>query len=115
MNRGQFTANAVHADGAYFSMVADTFLRSLDSLIQASSEYGAQGVEEIDSVEADIGGGLVVLAYQLKDRPVHLAKRFALQLQGDVSSFFINSQGGLPFWSRENYLSENIYWERSEE
>ena len=78
-------------------MVTDTFLRSLDSLIPASSEYGAQEVAEIDSVETDIGGGLVVLPYQLKDRPVHLAERYGLQLQGYVSSFFINSQGGLPF------------------
>ena len=104
MNRGQLTANAVHGDGGYISVVADTFLPSLDSLITASSEYGAQGVVEIDSVETDIGGGLVVLPDQLKDRSVNLAERCALQLQGDVSSFFINGQGGLPVWTRENYL-----------
>ena len=67
INRGQLTANAVHGDGGYISVVADTFLPSLDSLITASSEYGAQGVVEIDSVETDIGGGLVVLPDQLKD------------------------------------------------
>ena len=76
---------------------------------------GAQGVVEIDSVETDIGGGLVILPDELKDRSVNLAERCALQLQGDVSSFFINGQGGLPVWSRENYLQETIYWERSEE
>ena len=96
-------------------VVADTFLPSLDSLITASSEYGAQGVVEIDSVETDIGGGLVILPDELKDRSVNLAERCALQLQGDVSSFFINGQGGLPVWSRENYLPETIHWERSEE
>ena len=85
------------------------------SLITASSEYGAQGVVEIDSVETDIGGGLVILPDELKDRSVNLAERCALQLQGDVSSFFINGQGGLPVWSRENYLPETIHWERSEE
>ena len=76
---------------------------------------GAQGVVEIDSVETDIGGGLVILPDELKDRSVNLAERCALQLQGDVSSFFINGQGGLPVWSRENYLPETIHWERSEE
>ncbi|MCH2609233.1 MAG: hypothetical protein MKZ92_11935 [Pedosphaera sp.] len=75
----------------------------------------AQGVVEIDSVETDIGGGLVILPDELKDRSVNLAERCALQLQGDVSSFFINGQGGLPVWSRENYLPETIHWERSEE
>ena len=115
MNRGQLTANAVYGDGGYISVVADTFLPSIDSLITASSEYGAQGVVEIDSVETDIGGGLVILPDELKDRSVNLAERCALQLQGDVSSFFINGQGGLPVWSRENYLPETIHWERSEE
>ena len=75
----------------------------------------AQGVVEIDSVKTDIGGGLVILPDELKDRSVNLAERCALQLQGDVSSFFINGQGGLPVWSRENYLPETIHWERSEE
>ena len=104
MNRGQLTANAVHGDGGYISVVAESFMTSLDSLITASAEYGAQGVVEIDSVETDIGGGLVVLPDQLKDRAVNLAERCALQLAGDVSSFFINGQGGIPIWSKERYL-----------
>ena len=57
----------------------------------------------------------MILPDELKDRSVNLAERCALQLQGDVSSFFINGQGGLPVWSQENYLQETIYWERSEE
>ena len=64
----------------------------------------AQGVVEIDSVETDIGGGLVILPDELKDRSVNLAERCALQLQGDVSSFFINGQGGLPVWASEIFL-----------
>ena len=56
----------------------------------------AEGVVGIDSVETDIGGGLVILPDELKDRSVNLAECCALQLQGDVSSFFINDQGGLP-------------------
>ena len=114
MNRGQLSANAVYGQGGYISVVADTFLPSLDSLITASSEYGAQGVVEIDSVETDIGGGLVILPDELKDRSVNLAERCALQLQGDVSSFFINGQGGLPVWSRENYLPEILQLEDDE-
>ena len=114
MNRGQLTANAVYGDGGYISVVADTFLPSLDSLITASSEYGAQGVVEIDSMEADIGGGLVALPDQLKDRAVNLAERCALQLQGNVSSFFVNGQGGLLVWAKENYLPELLHSEEGE-
>jgi hypothetical protein len=47
---------------------------------------------------------LVILPDELKDRRVNLAERCALQLQGDVSSFFINGQGGLPIWSKESYI-----------
>ena len=74
----------------------------------------AQGVVEIDSVETDIGGRLVILPDELKDRSVNLAEHCALQLQGDVSSFFINGQGGLPVWSRENYLPEILQLEDDE-
>jgi len=35
---------------------------------------------------------------------VNLAERCALQLQGDVSSFFINGQCGLPAWAIEIFL-----------
>ena len=84
-------------------------------LIAMGVRANAQGVVEIDSVETDIGGGLVILPDELKDRTVNVAERCALQLQGDVSSFFINGQGGLPVWSRENYLPETIYYKQSEE
>ena len=57
----------------------------------------------------------MILPDELKGRTVNLAERYALQLQGDVSSFFINGQGGLPMWSRENYLPETIYYKQSEE
>ena len=72
------------------------------------------GCDCVDSVETDIGGGLVILPDELKDRSVNLAERCALQLQGDVSSFFINGQGGLPVWSRENYLPEILQLEDDE-
>ena len=77
---------------------------SIDTAITASSEYGVQGVVEIDTVETDIGSGLVVLPEQLEDSSVNLAERCALRLQGDVSSFFLNGQGGIPVWSSVNYV-----------
>jgi len=110
MNRGQLSANAVHGHGGYIQVAANTYLPSIDSLITASSEYGAQGVVEMDTVETDIGSGLVVLPDQLNSRSVNLAERCALRLQGDVSSFFINGQGGLPVWSKENYLLDLYDW-----
>ena len=104
MNRGQLSANAVHGHGGYIQVSANTYLPSIDSLITASSEYGAQGVVEMDTVETDIGSGLVVLPDRLKDGSVNLAERCTLSLKGDVSSFFLSGQGGLPMWSKDTYL-----------
>ena len=104
MNRGQLSANAVRGHGGYIQVVAEAFLPSIDTAITASSEYGVQGVVEIDTVETDIGSGLVVLPEQLEDSSVNLAERCALRLQGDVSSFFLNGQGGIPVWSSVNYV-----------
>ncbi len=104
MNRGQLSANAVYGEGGYIQVAAEAFLPSIDTAITASSEYGVQGVVEIDTMETDIGSGLVVLPEQLEDRSVNLAERCALRLQGDVSSFFINGQGGVPVWSKDIYL-----------
>jgi len=104
MNRGQLSANAVHGHGGYIQVAANTYLPSIDSLITASSEYGAQGVVEMDTVETDIGSGLVVLPDRLKDGSVNLAERCTLSLKGDVSSFFLSGQGGLPMWSKDTYL-----------
>jgi hypothetical protein len=35
---------------------------------------------------------------------VNLSDRCALMLSGDVSSFFQNGDGGVPIWSRVNYV-----------
>ena len=96
-------------------MAANTYLPSIDSLITASSEYGAQGVVEMDTVETDIGSGLVVLPDRLKDGSVNLAERCTLSLKGDVSSFFLSGQGGLPMWSRVNYVSSVFLGEEDRE
>ena len=77
---------------------------SMDTAITASSEYGVQGVVEIDTVETDIGSGLVVLPQTLVSKNINLAERCALLLAGDISSFFLNGDGGVPVWSDVNYV-----------
>ena len=62
---------------------------------------------EIDSVETDIGGGLVILPDELKDRSVNLAER-CVAATGDVSGFFINGQGGLPVWSQNTLGNHSL-------
>ena len=69
----------------------------------------------MNTVETDIGSGLVVLPDRLKDGSVNLAERCTLSLKGDVSSFFLSGQGGLPMWSRVNYVSSVFLGEEDRE
>ena len=51
-----------------------------------------------------MGSGLVVLPESLVEAEVNLSDRCALMLSGDVSSFFLNGDGGVPVWSREVFV-----------
>ncbi|MBT3912653.1 MAG: hypothetical protein HOF22_05585, partial [Verrucomicrobia bacterium] len=68
------------------------------------SEFGVQGTVEIRTPDTDVGSGLVMLPETLVSKNVNLAERCALRLAGDVSSFFLNGQGGIPVWASHSYL-----------
>ena len=104
MNRGQLSANAVYGEGGYIQLAAEAFLPSTDTAITASSEYGAQGTVEIRTPDTDAGSALVVLPETLVSRNINLAERCALRLADDLSSFFLNGQGGIPVWASQGYL-----------
>ena len=97
-------ANSIYGTGGNISLATRLFLPSWDSVISASSEIGLQGSIEIESPETDVGSGLVVLPESLVEQDVNLSDRCALMLGGDVSSFFLNGDGGVPVWSRVSYV-----------
>jgi large exoprotein involved in heme utilization and adhesion len=103
LQRSDLVANAIQGDGGNISIVAEMFLASRESVISASSEFGLEGSIEIETPETDVGSGLVVLPESLVEAEVNLSDRCALMLSGDVSSFFLNGDGGVPVWSRVNY------------
>ena len=104
LNRARLSANAVYGNGGYILITADGFLPSVETSITASSEFGVQGTVEIRTPDTDVGSGLVILPEVLVSRNINLAERCALRLSGDVSSFFINGDGGIPVWSSQSYL-----------
>ncbi|MBM30820.1 MAG: hypothetical protein CMD77_07910, partial [Gammaproteobacteria bacterium] len=103
LQRSDLVANAIQGNGGNISIVAEMFLASRESVISASSEFGLEGSIEIETPETDVGSGLVVLPESLVEAEVNLSDRCALMLSGDVSSFFLNGDGGVPVWSRVNY------------
>ena len=104
LQRSGLVANAVQGDGGNISIVAEGFLPSRESVISASSEFGLEGSIEIETLETDVGSGLVVLPQALVSKNINLAELCALRLAGDVSSFFLNGDGGVPVSSRVNYV-----------
>ena len=76
----------------------------METSITASSEFGVEGTVEIRTPDTDVGSGLVILPEALVSRNINLAERCALRLSGDVSSFFLNGEGGIPVWSSQSYL-----------
>ena len=104
LQRSRLSANAIHGYGGYILLTADGFLPSIETSITASSEFGVQGTVEIRTPDIDVGSGLVVLPQTLVSKNINLAERCALRLAGDVSSFFMNGQGGVPVWASHSYL-----------
>jgi len=112
LQRSQLSANAKFGNGGYILISANGYLPSTETIITASSEFGLMGKVEIQTPNTDIGSGLVGLVQTLGDRDVRLAERCALRLSGDVSSLFLNSNGGLPIWSNVNYADNNIIFDK---
>ena len=104
LQRSRLSANAIYGHGGYILITADGFLPSIETSITASSEFGVQGTVEIRTPDTDVGSGLVVLPETLVSKNINLAERCALRLAGDVSSFFLNGQGGIPVWASHSYL-----------
>ena len=100
LQRSGLVANAIQGNGGNISIVAEGFLPSRESVISASSEFGLEGSIAIETPETDVGSGLVLLPESLVEAEINLSDRCALMLSGDVSSFFLNGDGGVPVWSR---------------
>ena len=104
LQRSRLSANAIHGHGGYILITADGFLPSIETSITASSEFGVQGTVEIRRPDTNVGSGLVILPQTLVSKNINLTEHCALRLAGDVSSFFLNGQGGIPVWASHSYL-----------
>ena len=76
--------------------MADNFIMTPDSLVDASSDLGIDGVVEIVAPEVDLSGGLVVLEGALLDAASQLRERCGARRDIGASSFTGVGRGGLP-------------------
>lgn len=93
LNRSGIVANAFGGNGGNIDIVANFFVPSIDSTVQASSALGIDGVVSITSPEVDVGEALGQLSTAYIDASRSLRSACAT---GIGNSFVALGRGGFP-------------------
>jgi hypothetical protein len=94
LDKSQLRADAYAGNGGNIRIIAEQFIKSSDSILDASSELGIDGSVQIDAPETNIGDELVVLPrHFLRAR---LQKQCATILREDESHFVRVNWLGVP-------------------
>jgi filamentous hemagglutinin family protein len=92
-------ANALKGRGGNITIriVGDgDFLKSPDSVVDASSEFGVSGSVTIDAPDTDISGSISTLPVSFLDVSSLLSERCVTRTAGELSTFIIVGHGGMP-------------------
>ncbi|MDM8549820.1 CHAT domain-containing protein [Desulfobacterales bacterium HSG2] len=96
LNQSKIIAKAYEGKGGNIHIVADHFIRSSDSEVDASSQLGIDGSVVIESPDTDAGVGLTVLSATYPDASKWM-KTPCTQRSGEaVSRFLIRARDGIP-------------------
>ncbi len=96
LSNSDIIANAFGGPGGNIRIVADNFILSADSSVEASSQLGVQGTIVIESPENDVAGQVAKLPSDYLSTDDLLAERCAARRTGSESSFVILGDRGLP-------------------
>lgn len=97
LNSGRLTAQASFGNGGNLLLtMGKMFVKSTDSLVSASSRYGAQGTVVINAPAIDIAGALAAPKLDFVDLNAFLLKRCLTPDEGNSSSFRLLGNEGLP-------------------
>lgn len=96
LDGSRIIANAFEGKGGNIRIVADHFIQSPDSIVQASSQLGIDGSVEIDSPVVDFTGSLEVLPTSFLDASQLIKERCSVRSAEDMSSFVIVGRDGIP-------------------
>lgn len=96
LNESGIVANAFGGNGGNIDIVADYFLSSVGSLVQASSALGIDGVVNISSPVVDVAGALGQLDTEYLDASRALRHACAAGSQTASNSFIALGRGGFP-------------------
>ena len=96
LNQSTISANALTGNGGNITINTGFLLRSQDSQITASSQFGVNGQISVLGPSVDLSGSLITLPGGLLAAESRLPERCAVRLPGNLSSFISVGRGGLP-------------------
>ncbi len=103
VNNSSIIANAFGGAGGNITIVADNFLASANSLIEASSALSTPGVIEIRSPENNVESSIAQLPAAFLDAAALLRGLCTARRTGAPSSFVVAGRGGVPL-DADGYL-----------
>ena len=96
LDKSKIIANAYEGNGGNIHIVADYFIQSNDSLVDASSQLGIDGTINIEAPDVDVSSGLIVLPTNFLEVTKWLKTPCAQQTDEDQSRFVIHIQQTVP-------------------
>jgi hypothetical protein len=109
LNDSQIIANAYEGKGGNIRIIADVFLASPESLVDASSALGIDGTVDIQAPISSISGTLAPMQGNFLSTEALLRDRCIARIRGErISSFVVSGRDGLPI-RPGNVLPSPIY------
>ena len=109
LNDSQIIANAYEGKGGNIRIIADVFLASPDSIVDASSALGIDGTVDIRAPITNISGTLAPMQGNFLSTEALLRDRCIARIRGErISSFVMSGRDGLPI-RPGNVLPSPIY------
>jgi large exoprotein involved in heme utilization and adhesion len=96
VNKSSIIANAFGGPGGNITIIADNFIASADSVIEASSALSTPGVIEIRSPENNVENSISQLPAAFIDASALLRGLCTARRTGAPSSFVVAGRGGVP-------------------
>jgi filamentous hemagglutinin family protein len=97
LNDSQIIANAYEGKGGNIRIIADVFLATPDSIVDASSALGIDGTVDIQAPIQNISGTLTPMQGNFLSAEALLRDRCAARIRGEKSSsFVVSGRDGLP-------------------
>jgi filamentous hemagglutinin family protein len=96
LNHSRIIAEAIEGNGGNITINTGEYIKSADSIVDASSQLGIPGRIEITGPRVDVNGALVVLSSELRSAAEVLRHSCAAQAAQPQSSLVEAGRGGLP-------------------